>query len=194
MLRHAKGPDQPQAELSSRLNASGGSVKVNSSKPSLVNGGTWPVPVAQVANMTDRFRCTRDIQFCHRSSKNRVQQPFLCTFSPLLAALNAPFTHVAVNSWTAVNTLAAFKAAFNARRQRFIGQSALWFWLGLPPLRARMTCYTYPVSLESNEVGMKINKQPKAQMHAAGNSVDTGALQGARRATGDEPASDCFHD
>ena len=36
---------------------------------------------------------------------------------------------------------------------------------------------------------MKINKQPKAQMHAAGNSVDTGALQGARRATGDTPVS-----
>ena len=36
---------------------------------------------------------------------------------------------------------------------------------------------------------MKINKQPKAQMHAAGNSVDTGALQGARRATGDAPVS-----
>ena len=36
---------------------------------------------------------------------------------------------------------------------------------------------------------MKINKQPKAQMHVAGNSVDTGASQGARRATGDAPVS-----
>ena len=36
---------------------------------------------------------------------------------------------------------------------------------------------------------MKINKQPKAQMHAAGDSVDTGALQGARRANEDEPVS-----
>lgn len=36
---------------------------------------------------------------------------------------------------------------------------------------------------------MKINKQPKAQMHAAGDSVDTGALQGARRATEDAPVS-----
>ena len=36
---------------------------------------------------------------------------------------------------------------------------------------------------------MKINKQPKAQMHAAGDSVDTGASQGARRATEDAPVS-----
>ena len=36
---------------------------------------------------------------------------------------------------------------------------------------------------------MKINNQPKAQMHAAGDSVDTGALQGARRATEDAPVS-----
>ena len=36
---------------------------------------------------------------------------------------------------------------------------------------------------------MKINKQPKAQMHAAVDSVDTGASQGARRATGDAPVS-----
>ena len=36
---------------------------------------------------------------------------------------------------------------------------------------------------------MKINKQPKAQMHVAGNFVDTGASQGARRATGDAPVS-----
>jgi transposase len=36
---------------------------------------------------------------------------------------------------------------------------------------------------------MKINKQPKAQMHAVGDSVDTGALQGARRATGNAPVS-----
>ena len=34
---------------------------------------------------------------------------------------------------------------------------------------------------------MRINKQPKAQMHAAVDSVDTGASQGARRATGDAP-------
>ena len=36
---------------------------------------------------------------------------------------------------------------------------------------------------------MKINKQPTAQMHAAGDSVDTGASQGARRATEDAPVS-----
>lgn len=36
---------------------------------------------------------------------------------------------------------------------------------------------------------MKINNQPKTQMHAAGDSVDTGALQGARRATEDAPVS-----
>ena len=36
---------------------------------------------------------------------------------------------------------------------------------------------------------MKINKQPKTQMHAASDSVDTGALQGARRATEDAPVS-----
>lgn len=36
---------------------------------------------------------------------------------------------------------------------------------------------------------MKINKQPKAQMHAAGDPVDTGASQGARRATEDAPVS-----
>ena len=36
---------------------------------------------------------------------------------------------------------------------------------------------------------MKINKQPKAQMLAATNSADTGASQGARRATEDAPVS-----
>ena len=36
---------------------------------------------------------------------------------------------------------------------------------------------------------MKINKQPKAQMHAASISVDTGAAQGAQRATEDAPVS-----
>jgi transposase-like protein len=36
---------------------------------------------------------------------------------------------------------------------------------------------------------MKINNQPKAQMHAAGDSIDTGASQGARRATEDAPVS-----
>ena len=36
---------------------------------------------------------------------------------------------------------------------------------------------------------MKINHQPKAQMHAAANSADTGASQGARRATEDAPVS-----
>jgi transposase-like protein len=36
---------------------------------------------------------------------------------------------------------------------------------------------------------MKINTQPKAQMHAARDSVETGALQGARRATEDAPVS-----
>ena len=36
---------------------------------------------------------------------------------------------------------------------------------------------------------MKINNQPKAQMHAAGDSADTGASQGARRATEDAPVS-----
>ncbi len=36
---------------------------------------------------------------------------------------------------------------------------------------------------------MKINKQPKAQMHAARNPADAGASQGARRATEDAPAS-----
>ena len=36
---------------------------------------------------------------------------------------------------------------------------------------------------------MKINKQPKVQMHAAAYSVDTGASQGARRATEDAPVS-----
>ena len=36
---------------------------------------------------------------------------------------------------------------------------------------------------------MKINKQPKAQMHAAADSADTGASQGARRATEDAPVS-----
>ena len=36
---------------------------------------------------------------------------------------------------------------------------------------------------------MKINNQPKAQMHAAGDPVDTGASQGARRATEDAPVS-----
>jgi transposase len=36
---------------------------------------------------------------------------------------------------------------------------------------------------------MKINKQTKAQMHAAGDSVDTGASQGARRATEVAPVS-----
>lgn len=30
---------------------------------------------------------------------------------------------------------------------------------------------------------MKINEQPKAQIHVAGDSVDAGALQEARRAT-----------
>ena len=36
---------------------------------------------------------------------------------------------------------------------------------------------------------MKINNRPKAQMHTARNSVDTGALQGAQRATEDAPVS-----
>ena len=36
---------------------------------------------------------------------------------------------------------------------------------------------------------MKINKQPKAQMHAARNCADTGASQGARRATEEAPVS-----
>jgi transposase len=36
---------------------------------------------------------------------------------------------------------------------------------------------------------MKINKQLKAQMHAASDFVDTGASQGARRATEDAPVS-----
>ena len=36
---------------------------------------------------------------------------------------------------------------------------------------------------------MKINKQPKEQMHAVADSVDTGASQGARRATEDAPVS-----
>jgi transposase len=36
---------------------------------------------------------------------------------------------------------------------------------------------------------MKINNQPKAHMQAAGVSVDTGASQGARRATEDAPVS-----
>ena len=36
---------------------------------------------------------------------------------------------------------------------------------------------------------MRINKQPKAQMHAAGDSADTCASQGARRATEDAPVS-----
>ena len=36
---------------------------------------------------------------------------------------------------------------------------------------------------------MKINKQAKAQMQAAADSVDTGASQGARRATEDAPVS-----
>ena len=36
---------------------------------------------------------------------------------------------------------------------------------------------------------MKINHQAKAQMHAARNSADTGASQGARRATEDAPVS-----
>ncbi len=36
---------------------------------------------------------------------------------------------------------------------------------------------------------MKTSIQPKAQMHAARNSADTGASQGARRATGDAPVS-----
>jgi len=36
---------------------------------------------------------------------------------------------------------------------------------------------------------MKINNQSKAQMHEAGDSVDTGVSQGARRATEDAPVS-----
>lgn len=36
---------------------------------------------------------------------------------------------------------------------------------------------------------MKINNQPKAQMHASGDSADTGASQGARSATEDAPVS-----
>ena len=36
---------------------------------------------------------------------------------------------------------------------------------------------------------MRINNQAKAKMHAVGDSVDAGALQGARRATEDAPAS-----
>ena len=36
---------------------------------------------------------------------------------------------------------------------------------------------------------MKISNQPKARMHAAKDSVDTGASQGARRATEDAPVS-----
>lgn len=36
---------------------------------------------------------------------------------------------------------------------------------------------------------MKINNQPKAQMHSVRTSVDTGASQGARRATEDAPVS-----
>ena len=36
---------------------------------------------------------------------------------------------------------------------------------------------------------MKTNNQTKAQMHAAADSVDTGASQGARRATEDAPVS-----
>jgi hypothetical protein len=36
---------------------------------------------------------------------------------------------------------------------------------------------------------MKINKQSKAQMHAAVDPVDTGASQGALRATEDAPVS-----
>ena len=43
-----------------------------------------PISVAKAANMTDRSRCTNDIQFCRRLSKNRVQKPFLCAFSPPL--------------------------------------------------------------------------------------------------------------
>ena len=36
---------------------------------------------------------------------------------------------------------------------------------------------------------MKINHQPKALMHAAGNSADTGTSLGVRRATEDAPVS-----
>ena len=36
---------------------------------------------------------------------------------------------------------------------------------------------------------MKISNQPKARMHAAKDSVDTGASQGARRSTEDAPVS-----
>jgi len=36
---------------------------------------------------------------------------------------------------------------------------------------------------------MTINQQPKAAMHAVNSSSDSGALQGARRATGDAPES-----
>lgn len=36
---------------------------------------------------------------------------------------------------------------------------------------------------------MTINQQPKAAMHAVNSSTDSGALQGARRATGDAPES-----
>ena len=36
---------------------------------------------------------------------------------------------------------------------------------------------------------MKINNQAKAKMHAVGDSVDAAALQGARKATEDAPAS-----
>src|SRR3954470_6486008 len=36
---------------------------------------------------------------------------------------------------------------------------------------------------------MNINQQPKAAMHAVNSSSDSGALQGARRATGDAPES-----
>ena len=40
---------------------------------------------------------------------------------------------------------------------------------------------------------MTINHQPKAAMHAVNSSSDSGALQGARRATGDAPESAAPH-
>ena len=40
---------------------------------------------------------------------------------------------------------------------------------------------------------MTINQQPKAAMHAVNSSSDSGALQGARRATGDAPESAAPH-
>ena len=61
-----------------------------SPKLSLINVSTWPKLAIHQISVNARFRCTRDMKFCHLPFKNLVQKPFLCAFSP-------PVTHAAIS-------------------------------------------------------------------------------------------------